>query len=373
MMASTMTARTLFGTRSRRATPRQTCHIQKRQEHRIAGRRDETKPGPLPPRPQRGLHVLAQVASDGLDELKVLKQEKESRAGKYRSKVAGTETPEWNRARVVARRDLLPKLREIILEVETSRELISLRNSYCAVGKTAQIKVKGSEPVVLVPSCAPFPAEEQHDALLRLRGDLKAGQTKLPEDPIKVKNLLTLLVTPDDGEAYDVQVEEEGTEEEKLAVELGPFLGNGMNLRGAIQHLYNYPTILICAEGQGIGTAKALIENVHRGSLDLKYRDDIRLYYKVPNEDSVCYDNLFELWEQEYGVKTIVHTSSFLDAFDDDDTLEYEPTSTAVISLGTEETEQMAVELCEEAEVKLHIKSSVEQQEMHYADTGKVV
>ena len=76
-----------------------------------------------------------------VDELKLLKEEKLERAGKYRAKVAGTETPEWTYARVVERRDLLPKLREVVLEVETSRELVSLRNSYCAVGKVAQVKV----------------------------------------------------------------------------------------------------------------------------------------------------------------------------------------------------------------------------------------
>ena len=314
------------------------------------------------------------VLDINVDELKMLKEEKLERAGKYRAKVAGSDTPEWVRARVVSKRDLLPKLREIVLEVETSRELVSLRNSYCAVGKRAQIKVKGSEPLVLVPSCAPFPAEEQHEALLKLRGDLKAGQTKLPEEVCSVKQHLSVLVTPENGEAYEVDVEDEGLDEEKLAVEVGPFLGHGMSLRGPIQHLYNYPTVLICAQGQGIGTAKALIENVSaRGSLDLKYREDIRLYYKVPNDDSVCYEELFDLWESEFGVKTIVHTSSFLDAFDDDETLEYEPLSTALISMGDEETEKLAEELCEEAEIKLHIKSSQEQQEMHYADTGKVV
>ena len=56
-----------------------------------------------------------------MDELKLLKEEKLERAGKYRAKVAGTETPEWTYARVVERRDLLPKLREVVLEVETSR------------------------------------------------------------------------------------------------------------------------------------------------------------------------------------------------------------------------------------------------------------
>ena len=69
----------------------------------------------------------------------------------------------------------------------------------------------------------------------------------------------------------------------------------------------------------------------------------------------------------------MVHTSTFLDAFDDDDTLEYEPEQTAVVSLGGEEADEMAAELCEEAEIKMLVRSSGEQREMHYADTGRVV
>lgn len=309
-----------------------------------------------------------------VDELKQLKQEKLERAGKYRSKVAGTETPEWNFARVVERNDLLPKMRELILEVETSRELVSLRNSYCAVGKVCQLKVKGSEPMELTPSCAPFPPEDQHGTLLKLRGDLRAGQTKLPEDVISVKALLSVLVTPEDGEAFDLQPEAPDLAEDKLSAEVGPFLGAGFCFRGPIQSVFNYPTLLICCEGKGIGFAKAMVEaTAGRGSLDLACRDDVRVYYKVPNEDSVCYGDLFASWEEEYGVKTIVHTSSFLDAFDDDDDLEYEPETTAMVSLGDVETEKAACELCEEAEIKVHIKSSEQQQDMHYADTGRVV
>jgi len=332
------------------------------------------------PRPRRAIETPqpAPVSPDDaervVDELKQMKQEKLERAGKYRSKVAGTETPEWNFARVVSNTEVFPKMRELVLEVETSRELVSLRNSYCAVGKRCQAKVRGGEPVELVPSCAPFPAEEQHDALLKLRGDLRAGQTKLPEEPVRVSALLSVLVSPEDGEIFDLRPEDESVDAEDLQVEVGAFLGLGMDLRGPLQSVYNYPTVLLCAEGKGIGTAKAMIEaSMGRGGLDLTYRDDVRLYYKVPNEDSVCYSHLFETWEEEFGVKTVVHTSTFLDAFDDDDTLEYEPEQTAVVSLGGEEADEMAAELCEEAEIKMLVRSSGEQREMHYADTGRVV
>ena len=44
-----------------------------------------------------------------------------------------------------------------------------------------------------------------------------------------------------------------------------------------------------------------------------------------------------------------------------------------VVSLGGEEADEMAAELCEEAEIKMLVRSSGEQREMHYADTGRVV
>ena len=53
--------------------------------------------------------------------------------------------------------------------------------------------------------------------------------------------------------------------------------------------------------------------------------------------------------------------------------LVYEPEQTAVVSLGGEEADEMAAELCEEAEIKMLVRSSGEQREMHYADTGRVV
>ena len=257
-------------------------------------------------------------AADAHDEaLRSLKAEKLKRAGKYKAKVAGTDTPEWIRARVVGRKDVMPDVREFTLEGETSRELVSLRNSYCAIGKRLQMKIRGGEPISLAPSSPPFPIRNQHAALLRLRGDLSAGQTKLPEDPISVKELITVLVPkPRAGdadrdaldEAYALDIESEGTSPEALQLEVGPFLGDGMDLRGPIQSVFSYPTLLLFAEGcEGIATAKAIVEGcMDRGGLDFRFREEVRLFYKVPNEDSVCYADLFDFWKEEYGVTTVV-------------------------------------------------------------------
>jgi len=57
--------------------------------------------------------------------------------------------------------------------------------------------------------------------------------------------------------------------------------GAGIDLR-PMQSIYMFPTLVIFAEGKGIAGAKALIEagsDAH--GLDLDFRQDVRLYYRV--------------------------------------------------------------------------------------------
>ena len=57
--------------------------------------------------------------------------------------------------------------------------------------------------------------------------------------------------------------------------------GAGIDLR-PMQSIYMFPTLVIFAEGKGIAGAKALIEagsDAH--GLDLYFRQDVRLYYRV--------------------------------------------------------------------------------------------
>ena len=57
--------------------------------------------------------------------------------------------------------------------------------------------------------------------------------------------------------------------------------GNGLDLR-AMHSIYQFPTIIIFAEGKGIGTAKALIEAANDANgLDMNFRQEARLYYRV--------------------------------------------------------------------------------------------
>jgi len=355
------------------------------------------------------------------DELKRLKGEKLSRAGKYVAKVAGTDTPEWQPARVVAVRDLNPAphgsathLREIDFEIETSRELVSLRNSYCAVGKLAQVKVRGGDAVLLFPSSGPFPPESQHEPLIRLRGDLRAGETKLPEEPARVKEVLRVVVNKrrDGEQVFNLKPDPEqdslfadaatdGSGEDGASapfeVEVGPFVGTGLNLRGEIQSIFFYRTILLFASGRGIATAKALIESsasASRGGLDFSFREQVKLYYKVKGDDDVCYgQDVFKRWETDYGVKTVVCKGSFSEAIDDDDELEFDPAASACISMldpalsdkqskdgdGEEENaelielEKEVDQVCEEWDIPMHVRSSISQPDVIYSDTGGVV
>lgn len=58
--------------------------------------------------------------------------------------------------------------------------------------------------------------------------------------------------------------------------------GAGMDLRGPILAMYQFPTIVIFCEGQGIATAKALLETQpSEGGLNFPYREDVRMYYRV--------------------------------------------------------------------------------------------
>lgn len=55
-----------------------------------------------------------------------------------------------------------------------------------------------------------------------------------------------------------------------------------MDLRSPILAMYQFPTLVIFCEGQGIATAKALLETqASEGGLNFPYREDVRMYYRV--------------------------------------------------------------------------------------------
>lgn len=98
---------------------------------------------------------------------------------------------------------------------------------------------------------------------------------------------------------------------------------------------HRFPTVIIFASGTGIATAAALIESpVGVGThISPRLRQDVRLYYAAPNRTSLCLADRFEQWEEDYKVVVKPTTSGFMDAWDGDDTLVYDPENTAAVIL----------------------------------------
>eukprot|EP00803_Ostreobium_quekettii_P000734 evm.model.scf_636EXC.6 EVM.evm.TU.scf_636EXC.6 scf_636EXC:40187-44945(+) len=286
------------------------------------------------------------------------------REGWYEARWAAVDQPEWNKATFIRSQQVTPTMRLVVLEIEISREKIALRNAYKHVGQTANLRVNGLENIVTVAN-SPYSQQLNKLPLFSVRGDLFAGEIKFVKEDLLVKTELEVLVTEE--EAPDVYNLVEGVE-----VEVGPFVGEGINLRGDIAGIYRYPTIVIFCEGEGIATAKALIECPSDVvSLNLPYRTDARLYYKAPNQDSLAFQDMFESWEK-MGCKVITTTGTFQEAFDDDDTLVYEPELTAAVILvgGDEEAEKKALAVCKEAEISEVVKSTDEMPAPIYCETG---
>jgi len=69
---------------------------------------------------------------------------------------------------------------------------------------------------------------------------------------------------------------------------------------------------------------------------------------QAPNQDALLFKDLHESWETKHNCKVTTGTrETFMDLFDDDDTLEYEPATTAALIFtgGDEEAEKEALEV----------------------------
>lgn len=257
-------------------------------------------------------------------------------------------TPQdWHTATVAKVEEVASGVRCITLSAECSREFVKLEKAYRKPGQLVQVKV-GEEVTQVVPASAPFSDEINYAVLLKIRGDIPAGTTKLPAYSLSAKAPLDLHVTEADfPHLFNVA---EGDE-----VELGTFGSTGLDLR-PILFLSRYPTILLFAQGKGIAVARAILEakDADTGSLNLGHRDDVRLYYSAPTPSLLAYQALFTKWEEKKAVKvrTIVDSSdgedwsgykgSFTNLWDEDD-IEYDPLTTGVV---------VAVESSKREEVK---------------------
>ena len=205
---------------------------------------------------------------------------------------------------------------------------------------------------------------------MKVRGDLTAGEIKLAAEDGSRKAELALVV--EESEAPDLY---KGSAADLF--ELGPFVGTGFSLRGPLAAIFLYPTIVIfCETPAGLAAARALAAaTTDVGGLSFNLRKEVRMYYRAPNEASLCYRGELDSWKEKYGVHVITSTrDSFQDMFDFDDTLMYEPETTAALILtGPEdggEAEAAALAVCKEAEITEVVRQSVEQEPTKYLKNG---
>lgn len=302
--------------------------------------------------PRRPLHISAEASSSSLASvavadtpkldgdkcqelrMQIIEENIAKRPFKIQELDAGGEK-DWHSSEVSAVQDLAPGIRRIIVQTECSREMVCLENAYTKPGQQAQVKVNGEENVKVTVASPPFSSQMNETVLYKARGDIPAGTTKQALYFLSVTAPLELLVSQADNPAvFNLK---EGDK-----VEIGPFDESGLDLR-PILFLTRFPTILLFASGKGIAVAKAIIEakDADMGSLNLGLREQTRLFYWSPEPSLVLYKDLFKKWEsRKLKVRTAVgkisgkdwnsHEGSFQSLWDEDD-LEYDPETTAVV------------------------------------------
>eukprot|EP00879_Flechtneria_rotunda_P022233 GHRR01023459.1.p1 GENE.GHRR01023459.1~~GHRR01023459.1.p1 ORF type:complete len:333 (+),score=84.39 GHRR01023459.1:149-1147(+) len=267
----------------------------------------------------------------------------------YEAKFAADDMPDWNPGRFVSSNQEAPHQRLITFTAEISRERVPLRNAYKAAGQKAAVRINGGEERDLMVVSAPPPELVNNYPLFLCKGDIFSGETKTAREPTSVMADIQVLVCREEApEVYDMGPDD--------LMSVGPFQGTGMDMRSSgIMAIFRYPTIVMFASGAGIATATALIESPVGCSTHLspRMRTDVRLYYAAPNRTSLCLTDRFESWQEQYNVTVIPTTSGFMDAWDGDDTLVYDPETTAAVILtaGDKEAEAAALEVCREAEI----------------------
>lgn len=282
----------------------------------------------------------------------------------YLAKFAADDQPDWNPAVFLRSRQLAPGIKEVVLHVEVSRERVPLRNSYRYIGQKSRIRVNGSAEQLVPPASPPTNLSDLQESLWKARGDIFAGEVKQYVEPSSSLMELSLLVHQDQApELYNATQAD--------LFEVGPFTGNGINILN-IMAVYRYPTVIIFCEGEGIATARALAMATDKGGLEASLREDVRMYYRAQNQASVCFADELDSWKELYGVNVIVSTrDSFQDMFDDDDTLLYDPETTAAIVLTGGENEEDAVEACVEADIQQVAKQSEERPSTKHMKDGR--
>lgn len=310
--------------------------------------------------------------SSGIDDAQsALKKKKKSNAPKvgitvdprpesergawYISLPAAHDSPEWRNVEVVNTADVAPGVRVITLKAETSRQMVARERTYNAVGQIAKVKIDGGDEVLVRPCSPPFEQGlKQREALFRLRHDVFAHQEKSEPDPdVSAPCNLELYV-----EQYKAPEVYALGDDAGALVEIGPFQGGGLNLKDRAAAVFLFPTVLIFASGDGIATAKALVESEMQAQpaqpLALRMRQQVHLFYKTDGakqetEDGSLpesggtkphFEKSFSTWGQKCNVQ--VHHEknvSLVDMFEDGD-FAYHPATTVAIVLSESEEEE---------------------------------
>ncbi|WIA14950.1 hypothetical protein OEZ85_001661 [Tetradesmus obliquus] len=274
----------------------------------------------------------------------------------YEAKFAADDMPDWIAGRFISSTQQAPYMRLLTFEVEVSRERVPLRNAYKAAGQRMAVRVNGGEKRLLTVASPPHPEELNKEALFLCKGDIFAGETKQAREPTSTMAEVQVLVNAKEApEVYNMGADD--------LITVGPFECEGLDMRSSgIQALFRFPTVVIFASGHGIATAAALLESPLGAPTHLSptLRSDVRVYYNAPNRTSLCLTDRFEKWEEQLTVEVVATTNGFMDAWDGDDTLVYDPEATAAIILtgGDEEAEAAALEVCKEAEVTAIVSDS---------------
>mmetsp|Transcript_5010 Transcript_5010/g.9428 ORF Transcript_5010/g.9428 Transcript_5010/m.9428 type:complete len:346 (-) Transcript_5010:3-1040(-) len=257
------------------------------------------------------------------------------RGAMYESTYGGEDSPEWLPARFVRAEQLSPGVRNIVLEIEKSREQVKITNAHTKIGQKAQVKVAGGEVRKLVTASSPEDPDspENWAILLNLRGDTYAGSTKRVTDPISLKREVEFYVT--ESEALDVYNLTEDTQ-----VEVGPWVGAGIKLK-ELQGMFKYRTLLVfSAGGAAAASARALLNAQSKKGLQLDCREAVRLYSWASSEQEISYVTESPRWESQYtNLRVVTGTGDspsdvLASLFDNDDTLEYNPETCGALILG---------------------------------------
>ncbi len=194
----------------------------------------------------------------------------------YLAKFAADDQPDWNPATYVSSRELAPGVKEVVLNIEVSRERVPLRNAYKHLGQRAAIRVNGGIEQLATPSTPPPDLDLLREGLLRARNDMTAGETKVAVEDGSRRFDISLVV--EEGVATELYKSGPGD-----MFEIGPFVGSGLDLRGPLAAFFIFPTLVVfCENPEGLATARALAAATSDvGGLNLKLRQDVRMYYKV--------------------------------------------------------------------------------------------